>query len=101
MFTCANARVTGGVLKVEAAQDSSAIFSRRELMSLKKLMKDDAIKAEVDALIEKATAAALKARNKEVKDAIKDVAAEIKDGEDKVFKKAGATVIKQVLEAIA
>lgn len=70
-------------------------------MSLKKLMKDDAIKAEVDALIEKATAAALKARNKEVKDAIKDVAAEIKDGEDKVFKKAGATVIKQVLEAIA
>lgn len=70
-------------------------------MSLKKLMKDDAIKAEVDALIEKVTAAALKARNKEVKDAIKDVAAEIKNGEDKVFKKAGAMVIKQVLEAIA
>lgn len=69
-------------------------------MSLKKAMKDPAIKAEVDAMIAKAQAAAEKAATKSAKDAVKSVLAEVKDDSDKDYKKAGTAVLKKALEAI-
>ena len=69
-------------------------------MSLKKAMKDPAIKAEVDAMIAKAQAAAEKAATKSAKDAVKGVLATVKDDDDKTFKKIGSQVLKQAIEAI-
>jgi hypothetical protein len=70
---------------------------------LKKLLKTtDGLQDDVDAIVEKAVATALKERNKEVKTALKSVTAAAKEaGHDKPTKAAVLLTINALAEELA
>lgn len=73
------------------------------MSNLKKLLKTtDGLQDEVDAVVEKAVTAALKERNKEIKTAIKNAKATVKEaGLDKAAKATALLAIDGVAEELA